>query len=177
MFRMSSIVTAFDVPFLVIAFLTAVNQLNQRQDTQVGDIHLSETRKLDIIAFTASGAQQTILDIVRDEEGRALRPQMRKEFRKEDLNARQVEIAEMNIVIGNRLQPVHQILRLRLTGNQQQGRHTSAAKLFSNLLKNSGLPFRQTEVLHVLDAHDNGLFRNTEVLVIADIQKTPGAGT
>ena len=84
----------------------------------------------------------------------------------EDVDAGQIEIAEMNIAIGDGLQPGAEVSGLRITGYKQQ-----AASAYRSI-KQCPLPANQTKVLHILYAYDYNILWDGKRLPVGDEQET-----
>ena len=84
----------------------------------------------------------------------------------EDVDASQIEIAEMDIAIGDGLQPGAQVGGLRIAGDKQQ------AACAYRPLKQSPLTANHAKVLHILYTYDNDILGDGERLPVGDEQET-----
>ena len=178
MLAVSTITAAplFHIPFLIIPLLVAVDQLHKGFQAGVREGHTAKAGKLGSVALAAAGSGKTLPDIGRDKEGGALGAKVRVELREVDADARKVEVSEVDVLVGDFLQPGDQIPRLRVAGNQQEGRDAVTAELVQDLIPDGALPLRKAEVLHILNAHHNGVGGDSELKEVTDIKETPGAG-
>ena len=80
----------------------------------------------------------------------------------EDVDASQIEIAEMDIAIGDGLQPGAEVGGLRVAGYEQQ------AACAYRLLKQCTLLANHAKILHVLDAYDNDILWDGKRLPVSD---------
>ena len=87
-------------------------------------------------------------------------------FREENVYSSQIEITEMNIVIGNGLQPRTKVRGLWITGNEQQTARTYRPFKQCSLLAN------HTKILHILYSYDYDILGNRERLPIRNKHET-----
>jgi hypothetical protein len=80
----------------------------------------------------------------------------------EDVDAGQIEIAEMDIAIGDGLQPGAEVGGLRIAGYKQQ------AACAYRLLKQCPLTADHAKVLHILYAYDNDILGDGKRLPVSD---------
>ncbi len=88
------------------------------------------------------------------------------EFGEENVYSSQIEIAEMDIAIGDGLQPGTKVSGLWITGDKQQ---TVGA---NRLLKQCSLLANHTKILHILNAYNNDVTGNGKRLPIGYKHKT-----
>ena len=93
--------------------MITVNHFYQRNEAYILRRQMAEAC---ILAVVQGGISilQLYFNIVRHKE-RSPVAQVFIEFGEIDMNASQVEIAEMQVIIGNRKEPVAQVIRLRIT--------------------------------------------------------------
>lgn len=93
--------------------MITVNHLYQRNEAY---ILRHQMAKACILAVVQGGISilQLYFNIVRHKERRPV-AQVFIEFGEIDMNAGQVEIAKMQVIIENRKEPVAQVIRLRIT--------------------------------------------------------------
>ena len=90
---------------------------------------------------------------------------IRVELRQEDMYSRQIEVAEMNITVGDGLQPITQVGGLGITRYKQEP--------IANLrLKKFTLATNQAKVLHVLNSHHNHISWNRKRPPVCNEYKT-----
>ena len=121
--------TIGNIPFLIIPLLVAVDQLHKGFQAGVRERHTAKAGELDAVALTAAGGGKALLDIGRDKEGGALGAKVRVELREVDVDSRKVEVPEVDVLVGDFLQPHHKVPRLRVAGDQQEWRDAVSAEL------------------------------------------------
>lgn len=85
---------------------------------------MAKAGELDAVALAAAGDGKALLDIGRDKEGGALGAKVRVELREVDVDARKVEVSEVDVLVGNFLQPHHKVPRLRVAGDNRRADDT-----------------------------------------------------
>ena len=168
--------TIGNIPFLIIPLLVAVDQLHKGFQAGVRERHTAKAGELDAVALTAAGGGKALLDIGRDKEGGALGAKVRVELREVDVDSRKVEVPEVDVLVGDFLQPHHKVPRLRVAGDQQEWRDAVSAELVQDLIPDGALPLREAEILHILHTHHNGVGGDSELKEVTDIKETAWTG-
>ncbi len=91
-------------------------------------------------------------------------------LREEDMDACQIEISEMDVAVGNGLQPRTEIGRLRITRDEKKA--VRAYRIVEECL----LPTNHAKVFHVFDANDYDVRRDGERLPIGHEKETTFRG-
>ncbi len=103
--------------------MIAMYYVYERQHTRVGNLHVSEPRQLHIVALTGT-VTNTFFCIIGNEK-RATLTYVPVNLAQEDVDASQIQITEMQVMVGYSLKPAHQVVRLWIAGNKK---HTPACK-------------------------------------------------
>lgn len=137
-----------------------VDKLYDGCNAFIGYWHVAEAG---VLGVEPPGATcfKALLYIIRNKEPGSV-AQAIIEFGEVDVDARQVEVAKVQIVVVYLPEPCHQVGRLRVATYEEHGRE---------FLKQIALPLDASEVLGVLHANHCYVGRNTEAVEVVDVNK------
>lgn len=142
--------------------MVLVDEGDEELEAGVGGGEGTEAGELGVVAL-AGASGEACIGIGWDEKFCA-GAQMPLEFGQKNVDAGKVEVAEMQVAVGDGAEPGNQVCGLRIARNEQD----RGAQMLEKVLLRAG----QAEVFHILHPDYHNIGRNLERAPVADEEET-----